>query len=340
MKAARFYKPGEDLHVEEVETPKAGPGEAVVRVRAAGVCGTELHFLDGLLPAGKTPLVLGHEVAGEVVEINGAESDFDVGDRVVLYYYSPCHVCYNCRRAAENLCDDLKGQLGFLSDGGYAQFVRIAVDSLVRLPEHLSFEEAAPLCCAATTAIHAVRNIAQVRFGETVVVYGAGGVGLMLVQIARLAGARVAAISRNPARRSKAAELGAEVTIDPESDDVVSRVRDFTNDRGADAVFELAGVTKTMNDSVEMLAKRGRLVFIGYSTDNLEVSPIRLVIGEVNVTASVGNTKEELIEAVRLAADGRIRSVVHEVLPLAEVNRALEMVRRGEVVGRLVLAPE
>lgn len=339
MRAARFYEGSKSLRVEEVPRPEPGPGEALVRVRAAGVCHTDLHFLDGLLPPGKSPLVLGHEVAGVVEALGGQAPGLQVGERVVAYYYAPCGRCRCCRRGWENLCANLRGQLGFLTDGGFAEYVVVAADSLVPLPERVSFEAGATLACGATTALHALREIAGVRLGETVVVYGVGGVGLAMVQMAKRMGVRVIAVSRTAAKLERAAALGADHTINAAEQDPVEAVRMATDGAGADAVFELVGVRETMDSAAAMLGKRGRLVFIGYSTDDFVVSPINLVIGEQVVTASVGNTLTELQEVVRLASEGAIQPVVARTFPLDQINDALELLRAGELVGRAVLLP-
>jgi D-arabinose 1-dehydrogenase-like Zn-dependent alcohol dehydrogenase len=208
--------------------------------------------------------------------------------------------------------------------------------NLLRLPAGLDLAEAATLGCSATTAIHAARTIAGVRLGETVVVYGAGGVGFGLIQYCKLAGARVIAVSRSAARRAKAAELGADVVLDGVKP-VAEEVQAHTHGEGADVVFELVGVNATMVQAVNALRRRGRLVFVGYSTDRLVVSPLQLVIGELTVTASVGNTLEELVQAVDLAASGKIRAVVDRQIRLEELPTTLESLQRGEIVGRAVV---
>jgi propanol-preferring alcohol dehydrogenase len=209
----------------------------------------------------------------------------------------------------------------------------------VPLPDSVSFEEAAPIGCGVTTAVHAC-NLAGVKEGDAVVVYGAGGVGFGLVQIARLRGARVAAVGRTRAKLDLAAELGADLLVDAsETPDVAAAVRAWTGGRGADAVFELVATRETMGPAARMLAKRGKLVFIGYSEDRFHIHPIELVIGEISVMGSVGNTLAELEEAVRLVGEGRVRTLVDRVLPLERFEEGLDALRAGEVAGRVVLRP-
>ncbi len=338
MLAARYHGPGLPLHLEDVPVPSPDRGEALVRVRAAGVCHTELHFLSGLLDLGVAPVTLGHEIAGEVAEVGPGVTSVRPGDRVLAYYYSGCGTCHWCRTGRQNLCDNLVAEYGFVSDGGFAEYVTLPARNLVPLPPSLSLEEAATLGCSATTALHASR-LARLTLGETAVVYGVGGVGAALVQVAKLAGAQVIAVGRSPAKLQMARDLGADHVVDASHGEVGAHIRELTGGQGADVVFELVGTDETMSRAVKSLRKRGRLVFIGYSPDAFTVHPIQLVITEAEVIGSVGNTLDELAEAVALAGRGRVRAVVDRVAPLSEINQVLEDLKQGHVVGRAVVAP-
>lgn len=339
MKAVRYHGPRTPFRLDEVPVPEPGPGQVRVRIAAAGVCHTELHFESGLLNLGISPVTMGHEIAGTVDAVGRDVTSRRPGDRVVLYYYSGCGSCEWCSRGEENLCPTPRGELGFISDGGYAEYVVVPERNAVVLPESISFHQAAPIGCGVTTALHASK-LGRVAADETVVVYGAGAVGFGLIQISRLRGAKVIVIGRSPAKLALARELGADLVINAgETADVVSAVREFTGGKGADVVFELVATTQTMTASLGMLARRGRLVFIGYSTDNLTVHPIQLVILEAEVIGSVGNTLAELEEAVTLVASGKVRTVVDQVVPLESFAEALDAVRGGRAVGRIVLEP-
>jgi propanol-preferring alcohol dehydrogenase len=338
MRAARYHGPGDSLRLEDVPVPQPGAGEALVRVRAAGVCHTELHFLSGVLNLGVAPLTLGHEMAGEVAQVGPEVASVRPGDRVIVYYYVGCGACHWCRTGQENLCDALVAEYGFVSDGGLAEYVKVPARNLVKLPANLPFEEAATLGCSATTAIHAA-GLARLAPGDVALVYGFGGVGAALVQYCDLAGARAIAVGRSPAKLQLARDLGAEAAIDAAREDVPARVRELTDGQGADVVFELVGTAESMPKAVASLRKRGRLVFIGYSEDLLTVSPIQLVVLEAQVLGSVGNTLDELARAVDLAAAGAIRATIDRVVPLEDVNHVLDDLRQGKVVGRAVVRP-
>jgi len=336
MLAARFHAAGRPLSLDDVPVPVPGPDEVRVRVRAAGVCGTELHFVDGLYAPARVPMTLGHEAVGTVDAVGSQVRGWNVGDRAAVYYYLFCGGCRWCLVGRQNLCLAPRGVLAFAADGAFAEHVVVPARCLVRLPEQLTFEQAAPLCCAGTTAVHALAE-ADVAPGEVVVVLGAGGVGLAAVQEARRRGAVVVAVSRNPARRAAALTAGAVAAVAPQ--DLAATVSKLSGGQGADAVLELAGTTATLELAMGVLGRRGRLVLVGYSADTLTVSPLSLVVAEQRIIASVGNTYAELVAAVHLAAAGQLLPPVAATLPLTEVNTALDQLRTGDLVGRLILQP-
>jgi alcohol dehydrogenase, propanol-preferring len=338
MRALRYHGPRRPLTLEQLAVPEPGPGEVLVRVTAAGLCHTELHFLSGLLDLGVAPLTLGHEIAGRIERVGPGVPAARAGERVLVYYYVGCGRCAFCLRGEENLCGELRAEHGFVTDGGFAEYVRVPARNAVPLPGGLSDADAAPIGCGVTTAVHAAA-LAQVGLGDWAVVYGAGAVGFGLVQLARLRGARVIAVGRSPAKLERARALGADATVRAGAEDVAARVRALTGGRGADAVFELVATKETMGESVKMLAKRGRLVFVGYSEDAFQVHPIQLVVNEQVVTASVGNTLAELRTAVDLVATGRVRTVVDRTLPLERFQEAFDALSAGKLVGRAVLTP-
>jgi len=337
MRAVRFQGPGRPPVVEEVENPRPGPGQVLVDVAAAGVCGTELHFLDGLLAPAKTPITLGHEVAGVVAEVGEGVTEAAVGDRVAIHYFHACHECARCRAGDDHLCDAPLGFLAFVTDGGFAEQVVVPASSAIRVPDAVDLPTAATLCCSGATALHAV-DVAQIRAGNTAVVYGTGGVGLALVQVLREAGARAIAVARNAERLALARELGAEATVQAGVEDVVAAVREATAGAGADVVFELVGTKETSAAALAVLGKRGTLVYIGYSFDTVEINPLSLVVPEQRIVTSVGNRRSELVAALDLAARGLLRTSVSE-RSLEEAPQVLEELRAGQIVGRAVLVP-
>jgi propanol-preferring alcohol dehydrogenase len=339
MKAVRYLGPKQPFRLEDVPVPEPGTGEVRVRIRAAGMCHTELHFESGLLNLGVAPLTMGHEIAGEIDRVGQGVEDARVGERVLVYYYAGCGACEWCAAGQENLCGRLRAEYGFFNDGGYAEYIVVPARNAVALPDGVSLEEAAPIGCSVTTAVHAC-SLAAVADGDVAVVYGVGAVGYGLTQVAALRGARVIGIGRARAKLDQALAFGASHVIDAaEVPDVGAAVRDLTGGRGADVVFELVATRDTMPHATAMLAKRGRLVFIGYSEDSYDVHPIQLVINEAAVIGSVGNTIAELQEAIELVASGKVRTLVDRTLPLAQWEEGLGALREGRLLGRVVLEP-
>jgi propanol-preferring alcohol dehydrogenase len=232
----------------------------------------------------------------------------------------------------------LRAEYGFISDGGYAEYVTVPARNAVPLPAGISDAKAAPIGCGVTTAVHAAK-IAEPQVGEWVVVYGAGGVGFGLIQLARARGARTIAVGRSAAKLEKALNLGAEVVANATDEPAAERIREITGGAGADVVFECVGTEESMREASSALGRRGRLVFIGYSPDSFTVHPIQLVVFEQKVMGSVGATLEDLYEAVDLVERGVVRTVIDRTLPLEQFESGLNALERGELVGRAVLVP-
>ncbi|MGD0484284.1 MAG: alcohol dehydrogenase catalytic domain-containing protein [Gemmatimonadales bacterium] len=338
MRAVRYHGPKLPLRLEIVPQPDPGPGEVLVKVSAAGICHTELHFLSGLLNLGINPLTLGHEVVGKVEKVGAGVTHPRAGERVIVYYYVGCGRCGHCLVGDENLCDALQAEYGFVTDGGFAEYVKVPARNAILLPDGLSDEAAAPIGCGVTTAVHA-SALARLAMGDVVLVYGVGAVSYGLIQLAALAGAEVIAVSRTTAKLAKAKQLGAAHTIGGTEGKVAERVRELTHGHGADVIFEMVATKETMAACTQAIAKRGRLVFIGYSEDSYTVHPIQLVITEASVMGSVGNTLGELVRAVDLVASGKVQTVVDRVLPLADFQQGLDALAKGELIGRVVLKP-
>ncbi len=337
MKAA-VLEEDRTVALHDLEAPAAG-GWALVDVRAAGVCGTELHFLDGMLPAPHHPFVLGHEIAGLVREAP-AGSHVVPGDRVAVYNFVGCGDCRWCRTGRDSICTAPQGQLGFTVNGGFAEVARAPARNLIKLPESVSFEAAAVLSCSGMTAVHATR-LAGVDLGQTAIVNGVGGVGLMVIQVVVAAGARAIAVADSHEKAALARDAGAgEAVVLPGGkgyDTLPERIRELTGGAGADHYFELVGSEATMRAGLLSLGRRGTCVLIGYTGDDLRINPVDLILSELRIVSSVAAAHQDLQTAIGLAADGRLEAAIDTRYPLAEVETALERLRAREVRGRNVL---
>ena len=339
MKAAQVHE-DLSLQVNEVDKPSAGPGEALVRLHASGVCATDLHVLDGMIRPDRYPMTVGHEAAGIVEEV-GAGATVAPGDRVAVYNKIFCGGCEQCLAGRQNICDNEPGQFGFNLDGGYAEYIAAPSRNLVALPDGVDFATASVLACAGMTAVHAAR-LSNIRVGDTAVVNGIGGVGSMILQVAALAGARVIAVADTQDKLDLAESYGASGGVVVESadgyDELPDRIRELTGGRGTDLFFELVGTTKTMLAGLRSLAKHGRFVSTGYTEEVLEVHPIEFILPETVWVSTVAATAGDLVDAIRLAADGHISVPIAATYDLDDANEALENLRRRRVLGRQVLS--
>jgi propanol-preferring alcohol dehydrogenase len=338
MQAARIH---EDLtlRLDDVDVPRPGPGEVLVRVHAAGVCGTDLHILDGMIKPDPYPMILGHEAAGEVESV-GDGVKLRPGDRVAIYNKIFCGQCEQCLHGRQNICDQEPDQLGFNRDGGDAEYVVVPEKNAVPVPEGVDLATAAVLTCAGMTAMHAA-TLSGLRIGDTAVVDGIGGVGILVVQAAAHAGARVIAIADSEEKLQLARDHGAADGLLVDSadayDELAGRVRELTGGRGTDVFFELVGTTRSMTAGVRSLAKGGRFVSTGYTDQSIEIHPIEFILSETSLVSTVAATPVDLRAALGLAAAGAMRVPVAGRFPLAGLEEALAALRRRGVLGRQVL---
>lgn len=344
MKAGLLHAPNA-LTLEEVEDPECGPGDLILRVRAATVCGTDIRVLRGRKTAGvRYPSIIGHEFSGEVVETGGA-TGFGVGQRVCVNPAIPCGGCASCKRGAENVCENLTA-IGYELDGAFAEYVRVParaleVGNVHVIPEHLAFEHAAlaePLACV----INGQERVA-VAPGDSVVVLGAGPIGLLHVRLARFSGASLVVVSEPSAiRRQAALEAGADVTIDPASEDLKAIVRDRTRGEGAAVVIVAIGVPALADLALSLIRRRGRVsLFAGFSmgeTAPLDVNAIHY--RELVLTGSFGLGRVHFERALDLIATGRIdvAPFVTHRFGLPAIAEALATAEQGAAIKVAVMA--
>jgi propanol-preferring alcohol dehydrogenase len=338
MRAVRIHE-DLSLRVDEIDDLKPGPGEVLVRIHAAGVCGTDLHILDGMIKPDPYPMTLGHEAAG-LVEGVGEGVSLAVGTPVAIYNKIFCGRCEQCLKGRTNICDNEPDQLGFNRDGGDAEYVVVPEQNAVPVPDGVDLATASVLTCAGMTAMHATR-LSGLRLGDTAVVNGIGGVGVLVVQAAAHAGARVIAIGDSEEKIELAKAQGASdgVLVDtPESYATVpDRIRAITGGRGTDVFYELVGTTQTMNAGIRSLAKGGRFVSTGYTDQSIEIHPIEFILPESSFISTVAATRLDLQDALMLAKMGALTVPIAGRYPLEGINDALDALRKRAVLGRQVL---
>ena len=338
MRAVRIH---EDLtlRVDDIDDLRPGRGDVLVKVQAAGVCGTDVHILDGMIKPNAYPMTLGHE-AGGVVEAVGDDVSLAVGTPVAIYNKLFCGLCEQCLLGRTNICDNEPEQLGFNRDGGDAEYVVIPEQNAVPVPDGVDLVTASVLTCSGMTAMHAAK-LSNLRMGDTATVDGIGGVGILVVQAAAHAGARVLAVADTEEKIELAKSHGATDGVLVDTADayeaVPQKIRDITDGRGTDVFFELVGTTASMTAGIRSLAKGGRFVSTGYTDQMLEIHPIEFILPETSFLSTVAATRLDLQDALRLAAIGALRVPIADRYPLEGIDDALAALRARKVLGRQVL---
>ncbi len=340
MKAILFHQHGgpEVLQFTDVPDPEPRPNEVLVRVRACALNHLDL-WVRGGLPNVPIPLphIPGSDVAGEVAKIGSEVTTVRVGQKVVLAPGVTCGKCAACVSGQDNRCRQFTN-LGYMIDGGCAEFVRVPEVNCLPYPESLSFEQAAAVPLVFQTAWHMLIARAALQPGEDVLVLGAGsGVGSAAIQIAKFFGARVIATAGSDEKLAKARELGADHVINHKSQKIRDEVRRITNKRGVDVVFEHVG-TATWEESLASLALAGRLVTCGNTTGYDAKIDLRFLFSrQLSLLGSYMGVKSELHTVMKLVAASRLKPVVDRVFPLAEAAAAHAYLESGQQFGKVVL---
>ncbi|WP_312907854.1 zinc-dependent alcohol dehydrogenase [Natronosalvus caseinilyticus] len=329
-----------DVWAEERDVPEPAPGEALVRVSAIGICGSDVGLIEGEGPPWTDyPVVLGHEVAGEVVELGEGVDHLEVGQRVALHGFVYCGTCEACRDGRYYQCTDLQ-EIGFTVDGGYRKYAAWPAYTLTPLPDDVSDVEASQIDSAGCT-LHALQRV-QTSFTDSAAVLGPGSLGLYGVQLLRAQGVKdVVLTGTREARLEAGKRLGATRTVNVYEEDPVEAIMEHTDGKGVDVCVEAAGAGDVLDTCVQSAAKQGKIVLTGVFGQRKELDPDQIVAKELTVVGGVtaSHAVDEVIELFR-RDDLTIDGVVTHEFPLEEFETALETVReRRDGVVKAVLRP-
>lgn len=342
MKAAVYYGSNQPLKIEEVPVPEIGADEVLVKVAACGICHTDLHYLDHGVPTfKKPPMILGHEPSGHIAGSGANVKNLKEGDRVLLPAVYACGTCSFCRTGRENICNTMI-MFGNNVDGAYAEYVKAPAKDVFILPKEIPLEEGSIIADAVSTPYHAVKNRAEVKPGDTVVVYGCGGVGVNVVQVAAACGATVIAVDISEAKLEWARKMGASYTINPSKEENAGKTIRKLTDGGADIAIEAIGNPKTIEAAFGTLRKGGRLVVIGYTNEAITLPASKIMYFEMEVRGSLGCRPVDyprLIEMVRIGKI-RVKELVTHRFPLDEIEKAFDLLRsHDETALRSIVLP-
>ncbi|MEM2686479.1 MAG: zinc-dependent alcohol dehydrogenase family protein [Candidatus Bathyarchaeia archaeon] len=324
MKAAFIDKP-RSLNIVDRDIPSVKPREAIVKVHACGVCGTDIHIYEGVMPWARLPLIPGHEFSGVVVDVGENVDTISIGDVVAVDPNITCGLCRYCRSGRRNLCSKVES-IGVTRDGGFAEYVVAPVSQLYKIPSGLSLDEAAftePVACC----LHGISRL-SIKPGEDVLIVGAGPIGLIHLQLARRAGAgRVIVVEVNDIRLKLAEKLGADLTVNPSEEDVTEAVNGFLRGKAVEAAIDAAGGSKPLALALKCLEPGGRLLVFGVASedDMWSIKPYEIYKRELTIIGSFINPYE-MEAALNLLASGAVdvKPLISHIVGLKDLEKALK----------------
>jgi len=340
MVAARLHTVGEKLSIDHVKIPEIAPDEVLVDVMASGICHSDVNYRKGIAPVSKLPITLGHEISGIIARTGAKVRELRFGDRVLVHYVVSCGRCVYCKTGRENYCVGYR-MIGKDVDGGFAEYVKVPARSILKLPPRFPFEQAAIMGCAVPTAYHALRR-GRVKQGDTVVLFGVGGLGLHAVQLAAKAfkAGLIIAVDLQDWKLKQARGLGAKETVNAANQNVNETIKKATDGKFADVVVDFVGHETTIEQAISSVGKGGRMVLVGIGAKSIQLSPYETIIGkEMEIVGVDDHLKTELVQLIKLVRNRRLdlsRSVTHKVA-LEDINDGFEILESNrENVTRIV----
>jgi 2-desacetyl-2-hydroxyethyl bacteriochlorophyllide A dehydrogenase len=343
MRAVRLVHLGQPLADAEVPVPEIGPSDVLVRVGACGICHSDGHYRAGISRINALPVTLGHEIAGRVEAVGDKIHHVSAGDRVYVHYLVSCGHCDFCVRGNEQFCVNVQ-MIGKHRDGGYAESIKVPGQNVFPLPNEISFEEGAVMMCSSATALHALNKV-RLQSGDTVAIFGFGGLGFSALQLAKAFGCGKAyVVDINSGKRTIAASLGA-IAIDPAVGDPVDQIQEANGGKGVDVSIELVGSAVTMGQAVRCLEVLGRAAFIGLTAEPTSFLPYPdLINKEAQIIGVSDHLATELPALMQLARNGKLcfppGTLESTSLDAAQINVALDALDRSTGPIRTVIVPQ
>lgn len=349
MKAARITSPQQPLEITEIETPKPKDVEVVIKVKATGVCHSDLHLWEGGYDTGdgfmkvtdrgvKFPVTPGHEIVGTVTEIGSAVQGISVGDNVLVYPWIGCGICSACRVGNDNICDAPRS-LGVFQNGGYAEYVLVPHFKFLAKINGLDLDAATSLACSGLTAYTAIKK-SNANSQHNMVIFGAGGLGLMGVQIARaITNANIVCVDIDDTKLTLAKELGADNVVNSKDPDAAQKIISLCNGKGADCVIDFVNAPPTVKMGLTVLRKRGNMILVGLFGGSIDLSLVTIPLKSITIQGAYTGNYNDMIELIGLAKRGVINPTISKRYSLSEANIALEDLKARKIIGRAVINP-
>lgn len=336
MKAAVLKEFNKPLVIEEKEIPKPQKGEVLIKIRASGLCVSDIHIQDGIINTVKLPYTPGHEMAGVVEELGENVTGLEIGDHVTASIDLICNRCKFCLSGMTNLCKSLI-RIGFEKDGSHAEYCVVPVENVFKVNKDIPFEQVAILTDAVGCMYNAIRNKANVKPGDHVLILGTGGLGMNAIQIAKVFGAQVYATSRQEDKIQLSMEMGADAAINTRNQDLYDEIVKITNGEMCDVVIDNIGIKTSINDAINLIRPGGKVIISGYNDPCFEANYQNMMKYEKEIIGMRGLRRIDIIEVIKLVEQKKIVPYVYKTVEFEKINDALDEMREGKAKGRVVI---
>lgn len=336
MKAAILKEFHQPLVIEEVDVPKPGPGEVLVKVKASGLCSSDLHIQDGKIGTVKLPFTPGHEMAGIIAEVGEGVTNVAVGDHIAAAIDIICGHCKYCRTGRTNLCKDLI-RIGFERNGSHEEYCVIPASNAFKVADWVPFEHITGIPDAIGCMYNAIKNRGQVKPGDRVLILGTGGLGMNAIQIAKVFGAEVYATSRQQEKIEISLQMGADAGINTKTQNLKEEIIRLTNGEMCDVVIDNIGIESSIQDALDVICPGGKVIISGYISEEFHANYQDMMKFEKEVVGMRGMTRQDMAEAIRLVEEKKITPYVYKTIPFEKINDGLQMLRDGSAKGRVVV---
>ena len=349
MKSAQIIEPNKPLEINETELPKPNGNQVIVKVKSTGVCHSDLHLWEGGYDTGdgfmkvtdrgvKFPVTPGHEVVGSVEDIGDSVQGMNIGDVVLGYPWIGCGECPTCKKGDTNLCESPRS-LGVFQDGGYAEYVLVPDAKFLAKIDNLDPDAAASLACSGLTAFTAVKK-ALTNSPENILIVGAGGLGLMGVQIASaLTKANIICADLDDEKLESAKKLGATHIINTKESDAVKKIMSICNEKGVDSIIDFVNAPPTVKMDLSLIRKRGNIILVGLFGGSVELSLVSIPLKAITIQGAYTGNYNDMLELIKLAQRGVINPIVSKHYKLDDANTALDDLKNRKIIGRAVINP-